>query len=362
MPPIHVLRESKIHDSFRVQQVRGMYDLKMDSIRHEWIADLPVNEKTWGIGLIVGPSGSGKSTLAREIFPDFRYHEGFDWPTDKALVDGFDEGVDTKSICAALNSVGFSSPPQWLKPFGVLSNGQKFRAELARILTCSTEGIVFDEFTSVVDRDVAKIGSAAVSKLIRKQGTPPFVAVSCHFDIEEWLDPDWVLNVATMTFGWRTRRRFPEIRIDIRRASRSEWSIFSQHHYLSHEIAKQAECYVAEWEGRLVGFGATIHFPHPRVRNLKKEHRVVVLPDFQGVGIGNRISEFMARHYIEKGFRYASTSSNPAMIHHRARSPKWKLMRFGRTAPNKTKGNALNANMRRSSSCNRITASFEFIG
>lgn len=362
MQTINILRESKIKESFRVAQVRGMFELSMEAIRHEWKGNFNADEKPWQIGLIIGPSGSGKTTLARELFPKMRFHEGFEWPQDKALVDGFDAALDAKDICGALNSVGFSSPPSWLKPFRVLSNGQKFRAELARVLLSSGEGCVFDEFTSVVDRDVAKIGSAAVAKMIRKKGKPPFVAVSCHYDVTDWLDPDWIFDVERMAFEWRLRRRFPEIKINMRRAEKSEWRIFREHHYLNHDLAASAQCFIAEWKGRAVGFAAAIHFPHPSCSRIKKEHRVVVLPDFQGVGIGNRISEFVGRLYREQGFRYLSTSSNPAMIHHRAKSMKWKMIRFGKVARQGKTTNKSCSQFARTNSCKRITASFEFIG
>jgi len=97
------------------------------------------------------------------------------------------------------NSVGFSSPPSWLKPYHVLSNGEKMRVDLARSLLSKKDIVVFDEFTSVVDRNVAKITSFAVSKSVRKT-KKQFVAVSCHFDILEWLEPDWVFNTNTMSF------------------------------------------------------------------------------------------------------------------------------------------------------------------
>ena len=102
--------------------------------------------------------------------------------------------MSAKQITEALSSVGFSSPPDWLKPFKVLSNGQKMRAELARLIAESNEPVIYDEFTSVVDRQVAQIGSAAIQKFIRRNNKQ-FIAVSCHYDIEQWLEPDWVYDV-----------------------------------------------------------------------------------------------------------------------------------------------------------------------
>ena len=359
MPTFNILREIEVLDTFRTKQVRGMFDLQMKTVRHEWSGEIPVDGKNWKIGAIVGPSGSGKTTLAKEAFPSYRFHEGSNWPDRGSLIDGFEPGLSVKQITAALNAVGFSSPPQWLKPFHALSNGQKFRVELARAILSADKGVIFDEFTSVVDRDVAKIGSAAVSKMIRRGETPPFVAVSCHYDILDWLDPDWVFDVAKMAFEWRERRRFPKIEIQIYRSGSKDWEIFRQHHYLSHDLAKGAQSFIATWEGRPVGFASAIHFPHPKARNMKKEHRVVVLPDFQGVGIGNRLSEWLGNYYKSKGYRYVSTSSNPAMIHHRAKSLAWNLTRFGRTA---RLGKTGKASFSRTVACNRITASFEYTG
>ena len=99
----------------------------------------------------------------------------------------------------AFNAVGFSSPPSWLKPYSVLSNGEKMRCDLARAMLSGQKLFVFDEFTSVVDRTIAKIGSFAMQKAVRRTGKQ-FIAVTCHFDVEEWLMPDWVFDTNTMTF------------------------------------------------------------------------------------------------------------------------------------------------------------------
>jgi GNAT superfamily N-acetyltransferase len=259
-----------------------------------------------------------------------------------------------------MSSVGLSSPPHWLKPFGHLSNGQKFRAELARLVLSGHGQVVFDEFTSIVDRDVAKICSATLAKTIRRRQSPQFIAVSCHYDVLDWLQPDWVFDVGPNRFEWRRLRRRPEIKLHVYATDVSTWPIFRGHHYLSADIANAAQCYVATWNDKPVAFCSVLHFPHPRVRNFKREHRTVVLPDYQGVGIGNALSESVARHYINLGFRFVSTTSHPAMIRHRARSPLWRCNR----APSHTSGGTRSSDksLARTLSCRRLTVGFEYVG
>lgn len=319
-----IIRTSPIYKSFRVQSVRGMFDYPGgDSISQEWDIDLPLTEKKWLIGLIVGASGSGKSTIASELFPKAYHHAQFDWPEKMALVDGFPKNLEVKQIVEVLSSVGLCSPPHWLKPYPHLSNGQKFRADLARLILSQYKCVVFDEFTSIVDRDCAKICCAALSKTLRRRQSPQLVAVSCHFDIIDWLQPDWVYEVGSGSFKWRRHRQRPAIKLRIYQTNNSAWEMFKGHHYLSADIHRSATCFVGLWHDRPVVFTAVLYFPHPKVRNFRREHRTVVLPDFQGAGIGNAMSEAIADHYTQQGNRYISVTSHPAMVWHRNRSPLW---------------------------------------
>src|SRR6188508_763850 len=92
-----------------------------------WSHDLPIEARSWNVGLIVGPSGSGKSTVARELFGK-QMVDSFNWPADRSVIDAFPASMSIKEIVALLNSVGFSSPPSWMRPFTVLSTGEQFRA------------------------------------------------------------------------------------------------------------------------------------------------------------------------------------------------------------------------------------------
>ena len=356
MPSFEHLIEAEYKASFRTEKVVGMFDVPVkEKLSRLWKVDMPIEEKDWQIGLIVGASGAGKTTLAKRAFPKEAYHKGFKWGAN-SLLDDFDKSLSVRDITDALSHVGFSSPPNWLLPFSALSNGQQFRAEIARlILTGKRKLVVLDEFTSVVDRTVAKIGSHAVQKFIRKNKSQ-FVAITCHYDVEPWLQPDWVYDVSQETFSWGCHRR-PEIQVQILRCHHKAWRIFRGHHYLSAEVNRSAHCYVAIIEGQPAGVCAVLPFPHPTAKNIRKEHRTVVLPDFQGIGLGNKLSETIAKHYQSMGFRFRSVTSHPAMIAYRAKSPLWSMDR----KPSRVRRDKW-TNPAFAMSVSRLTASFEYIG
>jgi len=356
MPSARLLKTVPVTRTSRVIQIEGMFDLPpSERSEKEWSVSLPVEDRRWNIGLIVGPSGSGKTTIARELFGS-HIVDGFDWPKDRAVVDGFDPALSIKEVTDLLSSVGFSSPPGWLKPFHVLSNGEQFRCTIARALAEPVEMVVVDEFTSVVDRTVAKIGSAAIAKAIRTRGNK-FIALSCHEDVLDWLSPDWVFRTDESTFSWRSLRPRPTIELQIRQTDASAWRLFRQHHYLSGELSRSARCFLGEVEGRAAAFTAVLFWPHPQ-RSGWREHRVVCLPDFQGIGIGNRMSEYVASLFRTTGRPYRSVTSSPAMIRHRAKSPLWKMTR----SPSRIASEPRLGQFRKSSSTRRLTASFEYVG
>jgi ABC-type polar amino acid transport system ATPase subunit len=159
---------------------------------------LPVETNDWQVGVIVGRSGSGKTSIAKQLFSE-AYIRGFDY-SHKCVLDDFPEGLETGEITKTLCSVGFASPPDWLKEYDSLSQGEKMRVDIARALCLDKPLIVFDEFTSVVDREIAKVSAFAISKAVRRS-KKKFIAVTCHYDVVDWLDPDWVLCTDTMEFS-----------------------------------------------------------------------------------------------------------------------------------------------------------------
>lgn len=360
MPSFSIVRQSRVIRTPRVAQVEGIFDIPLSEESVEsWNLQFPIEERDWNIGLIVGPSGCGKSTIAREVFGG-AVCEGFSWSRNKTILDDFPKQMGIKAITEILSSVGFSSPPLWLRPFHVLSTGQKMRVEIARLLAEKRPIAVMDEFTSVVDRTVAQIGSAAIAKTVRRQ-SQKFVAVSCHYDVADWLQPDWVYRPDSNEFLWRFPESRPHIKLEVKRVHHSAWQIFRQYHYLNHTFNKAARCFVAFLRGEPVALQAVLPTPHPKAKNLYRGHRAVCLPDYQGVGIGNRLIEYVASAYRGMGFRILSTTASPSLIRSRQKNKNWKLNVAPHLSPPRSASSSktLKAWI---PAINRLTSTWEYIG
>jgi ABC-type lipoprotein export system ATPase subunit len=267
----------------------------------------------WSIGVIVGPSGSGKSSILRS----FGIERDVEWSTSKAIVSHFKDADDAQE---RLGAVGLNSVPDWMRPYNVLSTGQKFRADLARRLD---HGSVIDEFTSVVDRVVAMSASVAMRRYVDKTNLKRIVIATCHRDVIQWLEPDWVYDTEDhrMVVG---RSKRPRFNVELVRCSSGEWTRFSHHHYLDGALNRSARCWIAEMNGTKVGFVSALAFPNGAMKNAWREHRTVVIPDYQGLGIGPKISDAVASMFINDGCRYFSKTSHPRLGMYRERSPLWR--------------------------------------
>lgn len=354
MPTFDIIKEVKPKQTFRVASVIGKFDLQSDRIVEHFKGDIDISD-TWQIGLIIGKSGTGKTTIAKQLFED-AYITNFKYEAE-TILDDMPKECSLEEITNTFNSVGFSSPPSWLKPYSVLSNGQKMRVDLARAILDDKELFVFDEFTSVVDRQVAQIGSFAMQKAIRKS-IKKFIAVTCHFDVTDWLLPDWIFNTDTMTFqsfeGQKKNR--PEIKFEIfNTADKTIWKMFAKHHYLSHTHNNAANVFVATINNEIAGFLSVLHFPHPTAKNIKKVHRLVILPDYQGAGFGVKFLTEIGKVYKKERKRFSIVTSAPSLINALKKSMLWDCVRFGRT---KEVGRT-STQLKGTTSKNRITASFE---
>jgi len=359
-----ITNETPYNETFRSEKVRSQFDIQpKDKLSHsitlDW--DLP---SEWQIGAVVGPSGSGKTTLAAEQFENAEIFDGteavVDWPGDKSIIDGFPDDVEVSEITEALSRVGFSSPPNWLQPYHTLSTGQRLRVDMARLLIEEADAPrVGDEFTSTVDRQVAKSISHATAKYARAQDQQ-FIAVSCHYDILEWLEPDWVVDLETEEVVTDPPFRKPEIEIEVEPVHRKAWEIFREHHYLDHTISKAAHCYVGYWGDEPVTFVGVLHHPHPNTKVLKRVTRFVTLPEYQGLGIGMCVLNQIAQHHRADGYRYIIQTSHPGLMKVIDRDSSWRcIRRFSRSSvSNATRKQSFNAAV----ASKRKTATFEYDG
>lgn len=232
---------------------------------------------------------------------------------------------DFESITSALASVGLGSVPTWLRPYGVLSNGEQFRADLARIICERPKRIVIDEFSSVVDRQIATIGAGAFQKAYRRTGGQA-VLLTCHYDVLDWLEPDWIFDTATGEFTRGCLRRRPKIEMQIHKTNWQFWPTFEPHHYLKlpHMIA--ATNYVATVNGELV---AHVAFSTRPGLVEARACRLVVMPEWQGAGVGLTFLNAVCEMWKQGNNRYDKPmptlfhTSHPGLCSVLRRHPKW---------------------------------------
>jgi ABC-type ATPase involved in cell division len=307
-------RKNKIINDKYTEYVYEAFDIQN---KEETSVKIPINFAEcrtfdWNIGVIYGGSGTGKTTLLKE-FGNLA-EDNFD--DEKPLISNFD-WLEPKEVTFLLSSMGLSSVPTWLRPFALLSNGEQYRARLAYKVAKAKENdvILIDEFTSVVDRDVAKAMSYALQKYIRRENKKIILA-SCHFDIMEWLLPDWTYSPLKGRVERHDylRQSRPKIELSIFRCRYETWNIFKQHHYLTEDLNLAAKCYVILFNDKPCAFVAILPMPSGTIQNAYRISRLVVLPDFQGLSVGIKILNYFGSLYLSDSKKLYIKTSNPSLF------------------------------------------------
>lgn len=322
--------------SYRAARVKSLFNVDTGA-NFQLDADLDLDSAPWQIGVIVGPSGSGKTSMGRALWgQDAVYAPA--WPQDQPIIDAITPDGGFDEVTAALSSVGLGSVPTWLRPYQVLSNGEQFRANLARLIAEAPGQAVLDEFSSVVDRQIARIGAGAFAKAWRRTSGQA-VLLSCHYDILDWVQPDWVFDTATGQFqrGWLRRR--PRIDVDLWQCGWEHWPTFEPHHYLKLPRMIAATNYVATVEGHLVAHVAV----STRSRAEARACRLVVMPEWQGAGVGLRFLDAVCERWRLGENRYGRPmptlfhTSHPGLASALRRSARWTQVSAVLTGQSKTR-------------------------
>lgn len=309
--------ESEIFNTFRCQKAANSLDIdvKKKSIHNLQIeADI---DSEFSLGVIVGASGSGKTTLAKQIFGDDVFKSNI--VADKPIIDQLPKELSYDECANILSGIGLTSVPCWIRPVYTLSNGQKARAEAALAMSSNNSLTVIDEWTSVVDRTVAKVMSHCVQKHARKL-KKKIILLSCHYDVLEWLDPDWIIDCNNQSFIDRRllssneRKRREHLEFEIKEVDRSSWKYFSKYHYLSENLpGGLIKTFGLFNNGNQIGFQCFANYTpkKPNMNLIMHSNRTVIHPDYAGLGLGihliNETSKIMKKDNYIVMAKFSST-------------------------------------------------------
>jgi ABC-type dipeptide/oligopeptide/nickel transport system ATPase subunit len=366
MQTYHVRLQSDIFGSFRC--VRAADSLDID-VKKKSIHELNISadlETPFSIGVIVGASGSGKTTLAKQIFGEDCFKVIAD--LERPVIDQLPSEMTYEECADTLAGIGLTSVPCWIRQMKTLSNGQRARAEAALAMTASDEIVVLDEWTSVVDRTVAKVMSHCVQKFAKRR-KKKIVLLSCHYDVLEWLDPDWIIDCNSQAFIDRRllqpseRQRRETIAFEIREVDKRTWRYFSKYHYLSDKLPNGKIYTFGIFHGDdQIGFQCFANYVPP-VKGKKKifhSNRTVIHPDYAGMGLGIRVINETSRIMSSRGVRVMAKFSSIPIYRSMIKNTEWRLLETKRQIGRMQQGNI--SRRQATFRTNVTTFSFEFVG
>lgn len=125
------------------------------------------------------------------------------------------------------------------------------------------------------------------------------------------------------------------------------------------DISNNARCFGLYDKDKIIGFIGVLHFPHPKNSKIKRVTRLVILPDYQGIGLGTRFLNFVADFYTKQGFDFRIVTSAKNLIYALNKNKKWALQRYEKVEL--PKGETANKALKRNVRTNVKTASFLFV-
>jgi len=301
----------------RVTAIAESFGLGLDKTQKFTIYNnLQLQIKPSDIVYITGDSGSGKSILLKALEKDIKQNtqttviniEDITPDTNKPLIET--TGKTLQQALELLSKTGLNDAFLFLRTYNQLSDGQKYRYKIAKMIENQAQHWIMDEFAATLDRDTAKIVAYNLQKLARQQHKT-VLAATTHTDLLQDLNPSVHIH---KRYGKEiTIRYYPneqaaecslikEMRIE--EGTTEDWRRLADFHYRNHRITSPRKIFTLKRGEELCGvivysypppacFGRKQVLPRMTMKELN-EHlstisRVVVHPKYRTISLGAKL-------------------------------------------------------------------------
>ena len=297
----------------RVLGVAEAFGLGLDERRQVLFRDFELRLGEGDVVYVTGDSGSGKSVLLHALKVDLGDRvvdiEGVDVEEGAVIIDAV--GATLGEALSLLSRVGLNDAYLFLRRYGELSEGQRYRFRIAKMLESGKRFWFADEFCSTLDRVTAKIVAYNVQKQARRSGATLIVATG-HTDLEADLGPSimirkgWGDEISVEYRGDAGARGCSVAdRVRIGRGCMEDYRRLSRFHYRSGRVLFPIAFFRLEVDGELAGV-VVYSYPgvyaggrrvavgySPRMGELNADwavvSRVVIHPKYRSMGLGARL-------------------------------------------------------------------------
>ena len=226
------------------------------------------------IVLITGDSGSGKSVLLKALEKDVKQDMGLtcinisDIKPDlnKPLIETV--GKTLEESLELLSKVGLNDAFLFLRTYEQLSDGQKYRYKIAKMIESQAQFWMMDEFAATLDRDTAKIVAYNLQKLARQQGRA-VLAATTHTDLLGDLNPSVRIHKRfgkEITINYYPNNPAGECSLTremrIVEGTTEDWRRLAGFHYRSHKIVAPRKIFCLKRGEELCGV-IVYNYPPP---------------------------------------------------------------------------------------------------
>lgn len=284
-------------------------------------------EELEGITLINGYSGSGKTVFLQQYINAYHHYQTFKGPEDGTQPVINLIGNTVEEAFEYLGYVGLSEAFVYITPYNNLSEGQKMRFKIAKLLEAKSRYIYFDEFLSNVDRKTAKVIAFNIQKWLRKKKINAIFA-TCHSDLKEYLLPDHLIEInkcglyRQKIFHYEGNEKIDFLgKFEIREGNIEDYQNLSKYHYLGEEdieavfMGSDTQIYTATDEKHIIATIA-VTSPYPIEWNcekffkdinhkLKVVMRIIVHPQYRGIGVATLLLNYVSKIYPDIELRSA---------------------------------------------------------